>query len=82
MKKYLVTILIVVLLSLTLAGAGFAKAKTSVVKGEVTALGEERTQRHRSQRAMRRGVGRSETIRWWARPIHQAGPRGRPATRQ
>ena len=40
MKKYLVTILIVVLLSLTIAGAGFAKAKTSVVKGEVTALGE------------------------------------------
>ncbi len=40
MKKYLITILIVVLLSLTIAGAGSAKAKNAVVKGEVTALGE------------------------------------------
>lgn len=39
MKKILVAMLVIVLLSLVMAGAGFAKAKTSVVKGQVTALG-------------------------------------------
>ena len=40
MKKILVTIIVIVLLSLVLAGAGFAKVKTAVVKGEVTSLGD------------------------------------------
>jgi hypothetical protein len=40
MKKILANIIIIVLLSMTLAGAGFAKVKTAVVKGEVTSLGD------------------------------------------
>jgi hypothetical protein len=39
MKKNLVATLILVLLSLSIVGAGFAIAKTDVVKGQVTALG-------------------------------------------
>lgn len=40
MKKYIVVLPLIVLLSLVVVGAGFAKPKNAVVKGEVTALGD------------------------------------------